>query len=192
MPKSKTKIRGFHAGSRASGALEPSAAEVARVTKREAVSQSVEQVIAKTCDLPLRYAEICEIRIPCGVDVTKLGRRKKIEDSTKQADYQAHPHKTQTYRDITFDFTTGHILHNGQRLSRFALGSDYETLASMLLKNRGRNFSYSELAECLGLEVLYERNRCDAEKAICTKFSKLNAKCSEKVFQCNDGYFVED
>lgn len=105
--------------------------------------------------------------------------------------FSTYPHKKQIYKDIVFDLTTGEIFKADKIIARFELGTDYEKLIRILLENRGRNFSYAELAEVLGQENLYQKNRFDVEKGICNKFSRLNLKCGEKVFQCNNGYFVE-
>lgn len=106
--------------------------------------------------------------------------------------YSVYPHKKLEFRDIIFDLTTGEIFKSGKQIDKIELGTDYEKLIKLLLENRGYNFSYLELARALGLEQLYTKNKFDVEKGICNKFSRLNLKCGEKVFQCNNGYFVED
>lgn len=119
--------------------------------------------------------------------------REKMEsflENKQGVRFKVYPHKKQEYRDITFDFTTGEIFKSGKQIDKIELGTDYEKLIKLLLENRGYNFSYLELAQALGIEQLYTRNKFDTEKSISTKFSRLNAKCREKVFQCNNGYFV--
>ncbi len=122
-----------------------------------------------------------------------ISDREKMEDfleSKQGVRFKVYPHKTQRYKDITFDLTTGEIFKSGKQIDKIELGTDYEKLIKLLLENRGYNFSYLELARTLGIEQLYTRNKFDTEKSISTKFSRLNAKCREKVFQCNNGYFV--
>ncbi|MCF7846719.1 MAG: hypothetical protein K9M51_01475 [Candidatus Gracilibacteria bacterium] len=119
--------------------------------------------------------------------------RKKLRgfiNAQRGLQYSVYPHKKLEYRDIIFDLTTGEILKSGQQIDKIELGTDYEKLIKLLLENRGYNFSYLELARALGLEQLYVKNKFDTEKSISTKFSRLNAKCREKVFQCNNGYFL--
>lgn len=119
--------------------------------------------------------------------------REKMEsflESKQGVRFKIYSHKKLEYRDIIFDLTTGEIFKLGEQIDKIELGTDYEKLIKLLLENRGRNFSYVELAEVLGQENLYQKNRFDTEKSISTKFSRLNTKCREKVFQCNNGYFV--
>ncbi len=141
-------------------------------------------------------------RVPdAGITWQKFGKhfeivvndRKKLRgfiNAQRGLRYSIYPHKKLEYRDIIFDLTTGEIFKSGEQIDKIELGTDYEKLIKLLLENRGYNFSYLKLARALGLEQLYAKNKFDTEKSISTKFSRLNAKCREKVFQCNNGYFV--
>ena len=97
--------------------------------------------------------------------------------------YAVYPHYMQVYGDLVFDFREKKLFRGNEEL--LTLGAKTLPITKLLLENRGRKFTYEELAEELG-EISAFRHWQTAPNykvKIDTIFARLNRACGKRIFQ---------
>jgi hypothetical protein len=97
--------------------------------------------------------------------------------------FAVYPHDKQEYDDLIFDFREKKLFRGNEEL--LTLGAKTLPITKLLLENRGRKFTYEELAEELGeISVFKHWQTAPNYKVKLDKiFARLNRACGRRIFQ---------
>jgi hypothetical protein len=97
--------------------------------------------------------------------------------------FAIYPHDMQVYDDLVFDFREKKLFRGDEEL--LTLGAKTLPITKLLLENRGRKFTYEELAEELGeISVFNHWQTAPNYKVKIDKiFARLNRACGSRIFQ---------